>query len=281
LASFCGKTCMEKWTELKQSHKSLSAAAASTYDEIYQNSNHATGIYMRYEEDMIHSVMKQLPQKAVSAVLGSGTGRESFALANYFDKVFGLDFSPEMTAKAQENQKKLNVKNTFFMTLDVEHDPLPFPNQSVDFINSSFGMGSFVLNPANLFLEIKRVLKPEGRVIFSFYNSQAFINQLDLGWKPAISSRLNHEEKALEVQFGGQTYFVPVVPYSVTEIKVELDRFFTIHSITTFPSISSIFPQELFENERVRKLCLEADLFLADNLELAGGPFIVTVVGNK
>jgi hypothetical protein len=84
----------------------------------------------------------------------------------------------------------------------------------------------------------------------------------------------------LEVIFGGTKYLIPVVAYSVTEIKAELNRFFTIHSITTFPSISSIFPQQFFENERVRKLCLEADLLLADNMDLAGGPFIVAVVGS-
>jgi SAM-dependent methyltransferase len=272
---------MEKWAELKQSHKNLSAAAASTYDEIYHNSNHATGIYMRYEEDLIHSIINRLPGKSHAVVLGSGTGRECFAMARFFDKVTGLDFSPEMTGVACKNQEKRKVENTEFVTLDVENDPLPFESQSVDFINSTFGMGSFVLNPASLFLEIKRVLKKDGRVIFSFYNSQAFINQLQLGWTPAISSRLNHEEKALEVNFDGKIYFVPVVPYSVTEIRAELERFFVIHSITTFPSISSIFPQELFENDRVRKLCLEADLFLAGNLELAGGPFIVAEVGNK
>jgi len=271
---------MEKWIELKESHKSLSAAAASTYDEIYESSNHATGIYMRYEEDLIHASLDHIPSKKVAAVLGSGTGRESFTLANHFEKVFGLDFAPEMTAQAQKNQKIRNVTNTHFMTLDVEHDPLPFANETVDFINSSFGMGSFVLNPANFFLEIKRVLKPGGRVIFSFYNSQAFVNQLELGWAPAISSRLNHKEEALEVQFAGDTFMIPVVAYSVVEIKAELENFFAIISITTFPSISSIFPQKLFENERMRKLCLEADLLLAENLDLAGGPFIVAVVGH-
>jgi hypothetical protein len=71
---------------------------------------------------------------------------------------------------------------------------------------------------------------------------------------------------------------IPVVAYSVVEIKAELEKFFNIVSITTFPSISSIFPQQLFENERMRKLCLEADLLLAENLDLAGGPFIVAVV---
>ena len=270
---------MENWLQLKESHKSLSAAAASTYDDIYENSNHATGIYMRYEEDLIHASIDHIPEKKVAAVLGSGTGRDSFTLAGYFEKVFGLDFAPEMTAQAQINQKKRGIKNTFFMTMDVEHEPLPFADQSVDFINSSFGMGSFVLNPANFFLEIKRVLKPGGRVIFSFYNSQAFVNQLELGWAPAISSRLNHNEETLEVQFGGQNFQIPVVAYSVKEIKAELERFFGIHAISTFPSLSSIFPQQFFENERVRNLCLEADLLLADNIELAGGPFIVAVVG--
>lgn len=167
------------------------------------------------------------------------------------------------------------------MTLDVENDPLPFPDQSIDFVNSSFGMGSFVLNPAPFFQEIRRVLKPDGRVIFSFYNSQAFVNQLELGWAPAIASRLNHQEETLEVHFQGKTFNIPVVPYSVPEIKAELLRIFQIRSISTFPSISSIFPQQFFNNDRVRQLCLEADLLLAGNLELAGGPFIVAVVENK
>ncbi len=269
---------MQNWEELKQVHLDLSAAAAAEYDEMYAQSNHATGIYMRYEEDLIEGITAEIPEKKQALVLGSGTGRESFALAARFEKVFGLDFCPEMTRQAQANQEKRQIKNTHFMTLDVENDPLPFPDGSVDFVNSSFGMGSFVLNPAPFFQEIRRVLKPQGKVIFSFYNSQAFVNQLELGWAPAISSRLNHQEETLEVNFQGKSYHIPVVPYSVPEIKAELLKFFQIRSISTFPSISSIFPQQFFNNDRVRQLCLEADLLLADNLELAGGPFIVAVV---
>lgn len=272
---------MEKWADLKQVHKDLSAAAASSYDDLYSTSSHATGVYMHYEEELVQSTTFNLKEKKIALVLGSGTGRESFAIAPYFEKVYGLDFSPEMTTQAQINQKKKGIDNTFFLTLDVENEAFPFADGSVDFINSAFGMGSFVLNPANFFLEIQRILKPGGKVIFSFYNSQAFINQLELGWMPAISSRLNHKEETLEVQFNGQTYQIPVVAYSVPEIRAELERFFSIFSITTFPSISSIFPQEFFENERMRKLCLEADMLLANNMELAGGPFIIAVVHSK
>jgi len=272
---------MEKWADLKQVHKDLSAAAASSYDDLYATSSHATGVYMHYEEELVQSTTFNLKEKKVALVLGSGTGRESFAIAPYFEKVYGLDFSPEMTAQAQLNQHKKGISNTTFLTLDVENEAFPFADGSVDFINSAFGMGSFVLNPANFFLEIQRILKPGGKVIFSFYNSQAFINQLELGWMPAISSRLNHKEETLDVQFNGETYQIPVVAYSVAEIKAELERFFTIFSITTFPSISSIFPQEFFENERMRKLCLEADMLLANNMDLAGGPFIIAVVHSK
>jgi SAM-dependent methyltransferase len=271
----------QNWEELKQVHLDLSTAAAAEYDEMYAQSNHATGIYMRYEEDLIENTISSISNRKQAVVLGSGTGRESFALAEKFEKVFGLDFCPEMTRQAQANQAKRKVSNTFFMTLDVENDPLPFPEKSIDFVNSSFGMGSFVLNPAPFFQEIRRVLKPDGKVIFSFYNSQAFVNQLELGWAPAISSRLNHQEETLEVHFQGKVFNIPVVPYSVPEIKAELEKFFSISSISTFPSISSIFPQQFFNNDRVRQLCLEADLLLANNLELAGGPFIVAVVENK
>ena len=269
---------MQNWEELKQVHLQLSTAAAAEYDEMYAQSNFATGIYMRYEEDLIDELIAQIPEKKQALVLGSGTGRETFALAARFEKVFGLDFCPEMTRQAKLNQDKRQVTNAHFMTLDVENDPLPFPDASIDFVNSSFGMGSFVLNPAPFFQEIRRVLKPEGKVIFSFYNSQAFVNQLELGWAPAIASRLNHQEETLEVNFQGKTYNIPVVPYSVAEIRTELLRFFHIRSISTFPSISSIFPQQFFNNDRVRQLCLEADLLLANNLDLAGGPFIVAVV---
>ena len=82
---------MEKWGELKQSHKQLSAAAASSYDDLYANSNHATGMYMRYEEDLIKDAVQVVSDHKIAAVLGSGTGRESFMLAHYFEKVFGLD----------------------------------------------------------------------------------------------------------------------------------------------------------------------------------------------
>lgn len=272
---------MQKWEELKQSHLDLSTAAASSYDEMYESSSHATGIYMRYEEDLILKTTASILQKENAVVLGSGTGRETFSLAAMFGKVYGLDFCPEMTRQAQSNQQKRGLTNTHFMTLDVENDPLPFQDGTVDFVNSSFGMGSFVLNPATFFQEIRRVLRPDGKVIFSFYNSQAFVNQLELGWAPAISSRLNHQEETLEVKFQDKTFNIPVVPYSVPEIKAELLKFFNIISISTFPSISSIFPQQFFNNDRVRQLCLEADLLLAENLDLAGGPFIVAVVENK
>lgn len=269
---------MQNWDELKQVHLDLSTAAAAEYDEMYAQSNFATGIYMRYEEDLIRDITAGIQEKKQALVLGSGTGRETFALAGQFEKVFGLDFCPEMTRQAKLNQEKKQISNVHFMTLDVENDPLPFPDSSIDFVNSSFGMGSFVLNPAPFFQEVRRVLKPEGKVIFSFYNSQAFVNQLELGWAPAIASRLNHQEETLEVNFQGKVFNIPVVPYSVPEIRSELLRFFHIRSISTFPSISSIFPQQFFNNDRVRQLCLEADLLLAENLDLAGGPFIVAAV---
>jgi hypothetical protein len=53
---------MQKWEELKQSHLDLSAAAASSYDEMYESSSHATGIYMRYEEDLIMKTTANLQQ---------------------------------------------------------------------------------------------------------------------------------------------------------------------------------------------------------------------------
>jgi len=64
--------------------------------------------------------------------------------------------------------------------LDIEKAPLPLGNDAVSFVNTGFGMGSFVQSPETLFREVRRVLQPGGIAIFSFYNSEALVNFLDL-----------------------------------------------------------------------------------------------------
>lgn len=268
---------MQPWNYYKDSHKALSAIAAPYYDELYAESNFATGIYMHYEEEALARCIDGLDERDIAVVLGSGTGRECFILAEFFNKVYGFDFSPEMVAVAERKKKQFGKTNVFFQELDVEIEPLPFEQNSVNMVNSTFGMGSLVRNPPLLVENIYKILKPKGRCIISFYNSQAFIAQIKLRWQPAITSKLNHAEELLEVDFNGDKFKVPVVPYSVSQVNTLLSKHFNILEISTFPALSSLLPIEFFENEQLKKLCLEADKLISKNLDLAGGPFILAI----
>jgi len=267
----------ELWNAHKDAHLALSAEAAEKYDELYEASNYATGIYMRYELDIINKHVKQLNNKNTALVLGSGTGRECFHIAKDFEQVFGYDFAPEMVEKANRTKTFKEVKNVDFEVLDVDQNPLPHADNSVNFVNSAFGMGSFVLDPERLFAEVSRVLQPGGQAIFSFYNSNALVTQVKLGWQPAISSRLDYKEELLNVTFNGKEFQIPVRPYVPAQIQEFLKNQLKIIHLATFPTLTAIMPEELFKNEVVRKLCLEADLLISNNLEIAAGPFIVAV----
>lgn len=271
---------MEKWQLNKEEHLKLSAVAAEKYDEIYEKANFATGSYMRYELETLKKFANSTVSKSMALDLGCGTGRDSFFLAKHFDQVFGYDFSPEMIFFANTNKIHKRIGNVFFEVLDIEEKELPWYNNSIPLINTAFGMGSFVQNLEQLFREIKRVLEPGGIAIFSFYNSEALVNKLVLQWKPALAARVVEGEDCLEVDFESNHYKIAAKAYSVSDIKKRITNSFGINNlidITTFPTLSALFPQNLFEDERTRELCTRVDNLLANNLDISAGPYIVSV----
>lgn len=271
---------MENWQSKKEEHLKLSAVAADKYDEIYEKSNFATGSYMRYEIETVKRFTSQSPSKKIALDLGCGTGRDSFYLCKHFDQVFGYDFSPEMILVANKNKLNSHKGNVAFEVLDIEEQELPWASNSIPFVNTAFGMGSFVNNVEQLFREVRRALQPGGIAIFSFYNSEALVNKLDLRWKPALAARVVEKEDCLEVDFGATKYKIAAKAYSVADIKKKATQGFGqngVLEITTFPTLSALFPQELFENDKTRDLCTKVDNLLANNLEIAAGPYIVAV----
>jgi hypothetical protein len=73
---------MDSWTEKKEAHKALSAAAAEKYDELYEVANFATGSYMRYEVEVIRNWVEQSPlPRHLALDLGCGTETPPSSLA--------------------------------------------------------------------------------------------------------------------------------------------------------------------------------------------------------
>ncbi|MCP4303478.1 MAG: methyltransferase domain-containing protein [bacterium] len=266
------------WEDGKQRHLELSEAAAPKYDTLYEEANFATGSYMNYEIEIVKCASKLADRHDVALDLGCGTGRDAFVLGRRFRQVYGRDFSPAMVTEANANRLSRAAGNVSFEVGDVD-DGLPqVADSSVDLVNSSFGMASFVDRPQDFFRTVRRVLKPRGIAIFSFYNRKALVNRLELGWRPALAARTTPEGRGLTVDFAGETFEISARAYEIRELKNMLESHFTIERLVTFPSLTALFPQELFESKEARSLCREVDDLLAENVQLAAGPYVIGVV---
>ncbi len=99
--------------------------------------------------------------------LGSGAGNDCFIARHETGpegRVIGVDFTPEMVAKARANAEKLGYTNVEFHEGDIEH--LPLPDAEVDVVVSNCVL-NLVPDKAAVFAEIHRVLKPGGHFSIS------------------------------------------------------------------------------------------------------------------
>ena len=95
--------------------------------------------------------------------LGSGTGQQAIELAKSYPEalVTGMDISQGMADYARLIRS--DATNSHWMVGDIEH--LPFRSQSFDIVYSSLAIQWCDLR--HVLHEVKRVLKPGGRFVFS------------------------------------------------------------------------------------------------------------------
>lgn len=96
--------------------------------------------------------------------LGSGAGLDSVLAARRVGptgRVVGLDFAPEMVAKARRNAEAAEVANAEFVAGDA--DALPLPDASVDVVISN-GVLNLCPDKPGVLAEVFRVLRPGGRL---------------------------------------------------------------------------------------------------------------------
>jgi SAM-dependent methyltransferase len=103
-----------------------------------------------------------------------GTGVVAITASRRGADVTGLDFTPELLARAKENAALVGAPVTW---LEGDVEALQFPDASFDVVLSQYGH-MFAPRPAVAIKEMLRVLKPGGRIAFSTWPPDLFIGRM-------------------------------------------------------------------------------------------------------
>jgi malonyl-CoA O-methyltransferase len=139
--------------------------------------------------------------------LGCGTGFLTSGLLEHARPIIALDIALPMV---QVTRRKL-ADNALYLCADVEQ--LPLAGQSVDGVFSNLAL-QWCINLVAVFTDIKRALKPGGRLVFSTFGPQT-LQELKAAW--AKVDDYNHVNDFYSEQ--QLIHFLRQAGYS--EIKVE------------------------------------------------------------
>ena len=116
------------------------------------------------------------PKRVVD--LGCGTGHATRALQRMYRKaqVVGVDFAPAMAARARGGPRM--TRRPLAICADVGRLPLADASVDIAFSNLTF---QWVADPVALFGEVRRVLRPEGVLMFSSFGPDT-LTELRTAW---------------------------------------------------------------------------------------------------
>jgi ubiquinone/menaquinone biosynthesis C-methylase UbiE len=106
---------------------------------------------------------------------GTGTGVVAITAARAGASVTGLDLTPALLDVARENARIAKLATTQWFEGDVES--LPFPDGQFDVVVSQFGH-MFAPRPDVAVAEMRRVLKPGGRIAFATWPPEHLVGRL-------------------------------------------------------------------------------------------------------
>jgi ubiquinone/menaquinone biosynthesis C-methylase UbiE len=130
-----------------------------------------------------------IPDQPVVLDVACGTGIATFELmasCNNTGSFYGIDISPGMIAKAQENAQQRGFDNCTFQVGDAER--LEFPDGMFDVVISS-GLFHWFPDKWRALREMYRVLKPGGQVALRFNGQGA--------WKRVFTILIRLEQDTL------------------------------------------------------------------------------------
>jgi len=114
----------------------------------------------------IHENKIDLSEKSKCLDFGSGVGRLTFALSEYFDQVVGLDISPTMVGKADAYAKEKNIENVSFVLSENAKITEQLGSANYDFIYSNITLQHLARDlQKNYLQEFSKLLKVGGLAV--------------------------------------------------------------------------------------------------------------------
>lgn len=274
----------------KKFHLVLSELAADSYDSY---GTFATKEVMRFEDDLLRDTLAaQLNgEKGKFAIdVGCGNGRHSRVLAKHFDQVIAFDLSKKMVEAASlidKDQLPADIAPVTYYECDVEYEEFPDEADIIgkaDFVCASFGMPSFVEDTFGFVRRVYRWLRPNGRALFTFYNSQSVSLVVGTPWKDrALSASIDLARQALEVELRQDVRFSIYCRAFDEGVKEIVKALFKIRREGTFPHMMALMPPSVFGTEQApsrdaRNLFSRIDRAMAWEPDTAKGHYVFVIV---
>lgn len=242
----------DQWYQvLKGNLLRLTEEWSKSYDKDYDAAYFATHAYVEYEGCILQQEIAQLSKRGSVLDLGCATGRLTFQLAAKFKEAVGYDLSPHMIKRARAKlcRGKGQFPGTHFDRADIE-EGIPQPDGSASLVVMNLGTASDIRNIGRVLQEVSRVLKSGGRFFLSFYNRDALVYRWDfIPWPTGLAAEINVQKHCLDVHSANQLFSVYARPYTVEEVNGLFSDGMSVSNVCTYPTISSILPSELFEDQ--------------------------------
>jgi SAM-dependent methyltransferase len=106
--------------------------------------------------------------------VATGTGVVAITAARAGARVHGLDLTPALLDHARENARIAGVEVEW---QEADAERLPYPDSSFDVVVSQFGH-MFAPRPDVVVAEMRRVLKPTGRIAFATFPPEHYVGRM-------------------------------------------------------------------------------------------------------
>ena len=158
--------------------------------------------------------------------IGSGAGLDAMIAAKTVGStglVFGIDMTPEMIQRAEDNVSQAGLSNIMFLLGDAED--IPLAAETADWVISNCVI-NLSADKAKVFQEIYRILRPGGQILISDMVAENLPQQIRedmIAWASCIAGAISEEEYLSTVLSAGfmDVHVVDRVEHSL-DIKQEV-----------------------------------------------------------